>query len=79
MASNDNLRYSAHANSIAKQMIHAILGRSLEGRTLNTHIYTMLELDTLFLSNLVSQLYKLVVVSLVHIREARTGREVFSS
>ena len=80
MASHDNLWHSAHTYSVATEdAIHAILGRSLEGRPLYTYIYTMLGIDTLLLGNLVGKVAELLVVCLVHVREARTGREVLAT
>ena len=80
MASHDNLWHSAHTYSVATEdAIHAILGRSLEGRTLYTYIYTMLDIDTLLLGNLIGEIAELLVVCLVHVWEARTGREVLAT
>ena len=79
MASHDNLWHSAHTYSVTTEdAIHAIFGRSLEGRTLYSYIYTMLGIDTLLLGNLVGKVAELLVVCLVHIREARTGREILA-
>ena len=80
MACHDYLRNGAHAYSVTTQCtIHAVLCRSLEGRTLNAHIYTMLDWNTLLLGNLIGKITELLVVCLVHIWEARTGREVLAT
>ena len=60
MASHDNLWHSAHTYSVATEdAIHAIFGRSLEGRPLYSHIYAMLGIDTLLLRNLVGKVAEL--------------------
>lgn len=59
-------------------MVHAILGRSLKRRSLHTDVHAMLQLNVLFLSYLVGQSNELMVVSLVHIGETWTRREVRS-
>ena len=80
MAGHDDLRNGAHTYSVTTQgTIHTILCRSLEGRTLDAHIYTMLNRDVLLLGNLVGKITELLVVCLVHVREARTGREVLAT
>ena len=79
VAGHDNLWHSAHTYGVATEdAIHAIFGRSLEGRTLYSYIYTMLGIDTLLLGNLVGKVAELLVVCFVHIREARTGREILA-
>ena len=80
MAGHDHLRNGAHTNSVTTQgTIHTILCWSLEGRTLNAYIYTMLNRNTLLLGNFVGKITELLVVCLVHIREARTSREVLAT
>ena len=79
MAGHDYLRNGAHAYGITTQgSVHAVLCRSLEGRTLDAHIYTMLNRNILLLGYLVGKITELLVVCLVHIWEARTGREVLA-
>ena len=80
MAGHDHLRNGAHTYSVTTQgTIHTILCRSLEGRTLDAHIYTMLNRDVLLLGYLVGKITELLVVCLVHIWEARTSREVLAT
>ena len=80
MAGHDYLWNGAHAYGVATQgSVHAVLCRSLEGRTLDAHIYTMLNRNILLLGNLVGKITELLVVCLVHIWEARTGREVLAT
>ena len=80
MAGHDYLRNGAHAYGVTTQgSVHAVLCRSLEGRTLDAHIYTMLNRNILLLGNLVGKITELLVVCLVHIWEARTGREVLAT
>ena len=80
MAGHDYLRNGAHAYGITTQgSVHAVLCRSLEGRTLDAHIYTMLNRNILLLGYLVGKITELLVVCLVHIWEARTGREVLAT
>lgn len=77
---HDHLRYGRHAYRVTTQeMIHPILGRRLEGRTLHAHVDTMLQGDALFLGDAVGKSDQLMVVSLVHIGEARTRREVLTT
>lgn len=75
-----HLRNGRHAYRITTQeMIHPILRRRLEGRTLYAHIDTMLQGDALLLGDSVGESDQLMVVSLVHIGEARTCREVLTT
>ena len=80
MACHDHLRNGAHTYGVTTQCtIHTVLCRSLEGRTLNAYIYTMLNRNTLLLGNFVGKITELLIVCLVHIREARTSREVLAT
>ena len=80
VAGHDNLWHSAHTYGVATEdAIHAIFGRSLEGWTLYSYIYTMLDIDTFLLGNLIGEIAELLVVCLVHVWEARTGREVLAT
>ena len=80
MAGNDHLGNGAHAYGVTTQgSVHAVLCRSLEGRTLDAHIYTMLNRNILLLGYLVGKITELLVVCLVHIWKARTGREVLAT
>ena len=80
VARHDHLRYGRHTYRVTSQeMIHPVLGRSLEGRTLHAHIDTMLQGYALLLGNAVGECNQLMVVSLVHIGKARTCREVLAT
>ena len=80
MASHDDLGYGTHAYSVASQQsVHAILGRSLEGRTLYAYVYSVLQVDALLLGYAVSQVAQTLVVSLVHVGESRTCGEVLAT
>ena len=70
----------AHTHSVTAQtFVHTILSRSLEGWPLYTHIHAMYNLYVFLLCNLLCQCDHAMVVSLVHIWESRSGREVLSS
>ena len=60
-------------------MVHLIFCRCLEGGTLYADIDAVLHLDVFLLGNLVGQRHQRQIVGLVHIREARTCREVLST
>ncbi len=80
MVCHNHLGYGTHAHGVATQgVIHAVLGRCLEGRTLHTHIHTMLHGDVELVGNHVGLGDEVVVIGLVHIREARTRGEVLTA
>ena len=80
MVRHDDLGNGAHADSVATEHAeHAILGRCLEGRALNTNVGAVHDADVLFLCNLVGQCNKLQVVRLMHVGEARSGGEVLAA
>lgn len=80
VARHDHLRNGRHAYRVTTQeMVHPILGRRLEGRTLHADVDTVLQGDALLLSDTVSESDQLMVVSLVHIGKARTCREVLTT
>ena len=79
MTSYNDLWYGAHTHSVStQQMVHAILGWCLEGRTLYTDIDSMFYLDAFLLGNLVGKVAELMGICFVHIRETRTGRKVLA-
>ena len=80
VVSYNNLGNGGHTNGVATQCaIHLIFCRSLERRTCGTHIDTVYQTDFLLFGNLCGQVDELVVVSLVHIREAWTCGEVLAT
>ena len=80
MARHNHLGNGAHSHCVAtEKAIHTILRRRFESRALDAHIDTMLEFDTLLAANLVGQRHQFVVISLVHIREARTDGVVLAA
>ena len=77
---HDDLRNGGHADGVASQRaIHLIFCRRLEGRTGNTDVDAVDQTDFLLLGNLGGQIDELVVVSLVHVREAGTRGEVLAA
>ena len=80
MMGYNNFRHGGHTYGVAtEQTVHAVLCGGLEGGTLDPYIDTVLHRDVFLGSNLVSQLDELVVIGLVHIREAWPSREVLAT
>ena len=80
VVSYDDLRNGGHTHGItAKQMVHLIFCRCLEGGTLYTDIDAVLHLDVILLGNLVGQCHQRHVIGLMHIREPWTGGEVLAA
>ena len=80
MVGNDDFRNSRHANRIAtKQAVHLIFSRCFERWPLYADIDAVLQADVFLFGNFKGQLDVLAVVGLVHVREARSGREVLSA
>ena len=79
MTGYDDLRNRAHADSVATDdMIETVLVRCLECWALYTDVHAMLHLDAPLLCYGVGKLNQLMVVSLMHVREPRTGRVVLA-
>ena len=77
---HDHLGNRRHADRITPQeMIHSVLRRCLEGRTLHAYVDTMLQRDTLLLCYAVGKRDQFMVVGLMHIREAGTGGKVLAT
>ena len=77
VAGHNHLRHGAHANSVAAQSaVHAIFGGSLKRRALCAYVHAVLQLDAFLGRYSVGKTDKLLVVRLMHIREAGTGRKV---
>ena len=77
---NDHLRNRTHTYGVGTQLgKHPVFCRRLEGRTLCAQIGSVLHLDAVFLRNLIGKGNEFVVVSLMHIREARTCGEVLAA
>ena len=79
MVGNDDLRHRRHAHSITTQhTIHLIFGRSLESWSLYSYIDAVRDTYLTLPRYNRSLLYKVEVISLVHVGETRTCREVLS-
>lgn len=78
MMGYDDLRDGAHAYGITSHaVVRLVLCGGLECRSLNTYIYTMHNAYALLLSYSLGKGYQSLIVSLMHIGEARTGGEIF--
>ena len=77
---HDDFWDGRHANGVATQCaIHLIFSRCLKSGTSCTDVYTIYQTNFLLLGNLGGQVDELVVISLVHIREAGTCGEVLAT
>ena len=80
MMCHDDLWHGRHTHGIStEEVVHLILGRSLEGGTLNADIHPVGDTDTLLLGDVGSQLDELAVIGLVHIGEAGTRGEILAT
>ena len=77
---HDDLRYGAHAYGVASHhAIHLVFGRCLEGGALYADVHAIGNTDVLLTGYGCGFLNQSHVVSLVHVREAGTGREVLAA
>ena len=80
MMCNDDFRNSRHTNRIAtQQAVHLIFCRCLERWSLYSDIDAVLQADVFLFGNFKGQLDILAIVSLVHVRKTRAGREVLAA
>ena len=80
MVGYDDLRYGGHTDGVAAQdAIHPIFRRRLEGRSLHTHIDTVLDGDAFIAGNIVGHLDQQGVVGLMHVGKTRACGEVLAA